>query len=117
MLWVQLTGNAIRLHFEVGDVVSRPIALSAHATSPWPDAGEASSGMNLIGDGLQVTEGRTVLRLGLGEFCLPVIHLPLELLHEEWTQNIMHSVTHYVLFTKTLDHLSKIMIFLNVDRR
>lgn len=82
MLWVHLTGNAIRLHFEVGDVVSRPIALGANTTPPWPNAGKASSGMNLVGDGLQVTEGRTVLGLGLGELSLPVIHLPLQLLQD-----------------------------------
>ena len=80
-----LTGQAVRLHLEVGDVlVALAVAVRAHASLPGRRGeGGAPLGVDLLGDGLQVTERRAVRRLGRGELGLPLVHAPLQLLRRE----------------------------------
>lgn len=82
-LWmISLTRYAVRLHFEVGDVVgSGPVIFSPHPSAPGPHGRESAACVDLIRDGLQVPKGRPVLGFGLGQFSLTLVDPSLQLLY------------------------------------
>lgn len=76
-----LTGYSVRLHLEAGDVVpGDAVALGAHAAPPGAHGGVSPSLVDLVGDHLQVPEGRLVLSFGLRQLGLPLVHVLLQVL-------------------------------------
>lgn len=77
----ELTGYFIRLHLKAADVLPRTgVPLSAHATLPAPDGGVPTPLVDLVGDGLQVPEGRFIVSFGLRQSGLALVHVLLQVL-------------------------------------
>lgn len=76
-----LTGNPVRLHFEVADVIPGAyVFLSTNSADAGPHGCETSASVDLVWDGLQVTQSRPVFNFGLGQFSLALVHFSLQLL-------------------------------------
>lgn len=89
----ELTGYSVRLHLEAGDVVpGNTVALGAHATPPGAYGGASASLVDLVGNHLQVPEGRLVLALGLREFRLPLVHILLQVLEGRQEKRVTKKV-------------------------